>query len=133
MTAQENKAIKNLTRIFKLYPEIKLVYFFGSKARGGDGPLSDYDLAVYLDEKDPKKRFEIRLELLAKISKELKSDKVDLSVLNDMESPELNYTIIKEGQLLYEREPFKVLIEPKILNEYFAFTYLLRKYNLTKA
>ncbi|MBI2633622.1 MAG: nucleotidyltransferase domain-containing protein [Parcubacteria group bacterium] len=41
--------------IFAEFPQIKLVYFFGSKARGNDGPLSDYDFALYLGEKDTKK------------------------------------------------------------------------------
>ena len=45
---EELKGIKGkITPIFKDYPEIKLVYFFGSKARGEGGPLSDYDFAVY--------------------------------------------------------------------------------------
>ena len=133
MAAKENNVIENLDGIFKLYSEIKLVYFFGSRARGEDGPLSDYDFAVYLEEKDPKKRFETQLKLLAQLTKELKTNDVDLCVLNDTERPELNYNIIKDSKLIYEKEPFKVLVEPQILNEYFDFIYLLRKYNLTKA
>lgn len=133
MTTQKDSLIEDLDDIFRLYPQIKLVYFFGSKARGTDGPLSDYDFAIYLDEKDFKKRFEIRLELLAKVSRELKTDDVDLCVLNDVQSPEFKYSIIQEGRLIYKKEPFKVLVEPRILNDYFDFMYTLRKYHLTKA
>jgi uncharacterized protein len=126
------KMLENLKDIFEHYTRVKLVYFFGSKARGDEGPLSDYDFAVYLDEKNAEQRFQIRLELISKLSKHLGTDKIDLCILNDIEAPELKYSIIFEGKLIYEREPFKVLIEPKIFNEYFDFIYGLRKYGLTK-
>ena len=56
--------MENLEKIFKLYPEIKLVYFFGSKANGKSGPLSDYDFAFYVAEKDKKKMSIIKIELM---------------------------------------------------------------------
>lgn len=128
-----NLNIKVLEAIFKQYPQVKLVYFFGSKAAGKSGPLSDYDFAVYLDEKDFKKRFDIRLDLLDKFSRLLKTDNIDLSVLNDIQSPELKYSIIKEGKLIYKKEPFNLLLEPRILNEYFDFMDGLKRYGLTKS
>lgn len=124
--------MKNLFGIFQLYPQVKLVYFFGSKARGEDGPLSDYDFAIYLDEKDKKKRFYIRLSLMDKLSHKLGTDAVDVLILNDTKSPELKYDIVKEGRVLYEKEPYKIVLEPRILNEYFDFMYGIRKYGLTK-
>lgn len=124
---------KNLKYIFERYPEIKLVYIFGSKAKNKGGPLSDYDFAVYFDEKDKNKMFKIKFQLFNDISRFLKTDKVDIVILNLSLSPELKYNIIKEGKLVYEKEPFKTLLEPKIFNDYFDFRYLLRKNNLTKA
>ena len=126
------KDLEKLEKIFKLYSEIKLVYLFGSRVSGRVGPLSDYDFAVYLDEKDSKKRFDIRLELMAKIGEILKTDHVDVVIFNDTESPELKYNIIKEGRVIFEKEPFKVLLEPRILNEFFDFREMLRRNNLTK-
>lgn len=128
-----NKILDNqLIDVFKLYPKVKLVYFFGSRAKGKESALSDYDFAVYLEEKDEKKRFETKLALMAKLSRKIGTDNVDVVVLNDTESPELKYSVIKEGKLIYEKEPHKVFIEPRIFNEYFDFIYGLRKYNLTK-
>ena len=46
---------KKYLPVFKSIPEVKLAYFFGSRATGDDGPASDYDFAVYLDEHDAKK------------------------------------------------------------------------------
>jgi|SRR3989338_7162207 len=128
----EDSKIKNLLCVFQLYPQVKLVYFFGSRAKGKESALSDYDFAVYLDEKDTKLRFETKLNLMAKLSQKVGTDNVDVVVLNDTESPELKYSIVKEGKLIYEEEPYKVFIEPKIFNEYFDFIYGLRKYNLTR-
>lgn len=127
-----DKILQQLESVFKNYPEIKLVYLFGSRATGKSGPLSDYDFAFYLDEKDKKKMSDLKLVLMAKLGHLLKTDKIDLVILNMAESPELKYNIIKEGKLIFEQEPFKVLVEPKILNEYFDFHSLLLRYNLTK-
>ncbi|MDP2918479.1 MAG: nucleotidyltransferase domain-containing protein [bacterium] len=124
---------KKLKKIFSSEPTVKLAYFFGSRAKGEEGPLSDYDFAVYLEEKDAVKIFNTRVMLMAKLSKHFKTDAVDLVVLNNSESPELNYDVIEEGILLYEKSPYKLLVEPKILNEYFDFYSMLKKYNFTKA
>jgi uncharacterized protein len=132
MNSITEEKIKDLLSIFQRYPQVKLVYFFGSRAKGKESALSDYDFAVYLDEKDPKSRFDTRLDLMAKLSRSIGTDGVDVVVLNDTESPELKYSIVTEGMLLYEEEPYKLFIEPRILNEYFDFIYGLRKYGLTK-
>ena len=57
---------------------------------------------------------------------------IDLHCLNDLYVPELKFHIIHDGVLLFERGALRLIIEPRILNEYFDFTYLLQKYNLTK-
>lgn len=129
----EKEILKQLQKIFELYPQIKLVYLFGSRAKKEEGPLSDYDFAIYLDEREIKKSFAVKLDLQDKISRLLKTDKVDVVIIDSSESPELKYNIIKDGELIFEKEPFRVMVEPKILNEYFDFMIMLRKYNLTKA
>lgn len=114
-------------------PVVKLGYFFGSRAENSAGPLSDYDFAFYLEESSKEKRFEIRLTLLKHLTKLFQTDDIDVVILNDTQAPELKYNIIKNGILFYEQEPFKVLIEPRILNEYFDFHSSLLRYGLTKA
>ena len=128
-----DKELKDLITIFKKYAEIKVVYFFGSKALHTDGPLSDYDFAVFFESRDRKRMFDIKLELFDQLSRYLGTDNIDIVILNITESPELKYQIIKDGYVIYEEQPYKILIEPKILNEYFDFHYMLSKYGLTKA
>lgn len=127
------KALDDLKKVFTRYPEIKLVYFFGSRAKRASGPLSDYDFAVHFDDIKGSRMFSIKLDLITQISRILKSDRVDIVILNLTKSPELKYLILKEGILLFEIEPFKVMVEPKILNEYFDFHRMLSQYGLTKA
>lgn len=134
----ENINVDKLKSIFDKFSPIKLVYFFGSMASGQAGPLSDYDFAVYFDlqknsAKDKEQMFDIKFKLMDQLSRALKTDKVDVAILNLTEEPEFKYSVIKDGKLIYDQEPFRVLIEPKILNEYFDFRYFMRKYNLTKA
>lgn len=124
---------KAIEKICKEHPEIKLVYLFGSQARKKTGPLSDFDFAFYLEESNSNKRFETKLDLYGKIGKTLNTDKIDIVILNDIQTPELKYNIIKEGKLLYEEEPYKLLVEPRILNDYFDFHHTLKKYGLTKS
>ncbi len=76
---------------------------------------------------------DIRFKLLAQLSRELKTDHIDLVILNLTESPELKYNIIKDGKVIYEEEPYKVVFEPKVLNEYFDFKALLSRHGLTRA
>ncbi len=123
--------LNKLKHLFGLYSKIKLVYLFGSRATKKVGPLSDYDFAVYLNMKNKKRMFELKYILQDKIARILKTDMVDIIILNNAQSPELKYSIIKNGKLIYEIEPYKIIIEPKILNEYFDYYYLVSKYNLT--
>ena len=122
-----------LNSIFNQYPEIGLVYLFGSRVRGDVGPLSDYDFAVYFENADKKRMFEIKFSLQAKLSRSLKTDNVDVVLLNIAGSPELKYNIIKEGKIIFEKKESRITVEPKILNEYFDFHAILSKHNLTKA
>lgn len=126
-----NDEVKN---IFAAEPAVKLAYLFGSRARGEAGPLSDYDFAVYLDRQmDALAMADLKFKIQSELCLALATNNIDLVVLNTTYSPEVKYNIINEGQLVYEREPFKVLVEPRIMNEYFDFMGGLRKYGLTKA
>lgn len=124
--------IDQINQVLSQDESIKLAYLFGSQASGNTGPMSDYDLAIYLDEQDKQKVFDKNLEIRGKLSQTLKSDKVDVVSLDGLDQPELSYQIISQGKLLIDKEPHKILLEPKIMNEYFDFRDSLRRYNLTQ-
>jgi predicted nucleotidyltransferase len=130
MTQRE---IGKMRAFFKTCSEIKLVYFFGSRSKQEHGKLSDYDFAVYLDSRNKERMYEIKIDMIIKISRLLNTDRIDVVILNLTDNPDLKYLIVKEGRLIYEKEPFKVIVEPRIFNEYFDFHKMLVKHNLTKA
>jgi len=130
MTEEETKKV--LT-VFRAHPAIKLAYLFGSRATGGTGPLSDYDFALYGDERNNIALFELKTQLHNELAAALKTDRVDVVMLNLAESPELKYAAVREGRLIYEVEPFRVLVEPRIMNEYFDFHEMLKRHALTRS
>lgn len=129
-----NKILLNkIKKIFQKMPEVKLGYLFGSRANNSAGPLSDFDFALYLDEPDIHKRFTVQLSVIDAISRIVHSNEVDVLILNDTLGPEIKYQIVSKGNLFYEKSGYKVLIEPRILNEYFDFYDSLKRYQLTKS
>ncbi len=129
------KEIQKIVDYCQSKPRIKLAYLFGSQVNGATGSLSDYDFAFYAEAKDSGEIFDLKIKLINDLSDilEINSEKIDVVMINSAKSPELLYNIIKEGKLIFEREPYRVLIEPKILSNYFDFHQMLLKYNLTKA
>lgn len=123
-----NKLSIAVQEIITKYPQVKLLYFFGSAAAGNAGPLSDLDFAAYVDEKDAAKRLDLRLHLMGELSARLETDKIDVLLLNDINSSEIKANIIKEGILLFKEEPYKVIIEQKIMSEYLDFSESLRQF-----
>lgn len=133
MAREEIEKIKSvLAPVLMAESRVAFAYLFGSRATGKIGALSDYDIAIFFDEPDAKRRHDVLFRLAADAMQALGSDAVDMHSLNDLDAPELKFRIIHEGVLLFEREGHRLIIEPRILNEYFDFTYLLRKYGLTK-
>ncbi len=115
-------------KVFEKYPEIKLVYLFGSHAEGKAGPMSDYDFAVYFDEKTlPRKRSDIKIKLITDLMGELKTNNIDVVSLNDELDPLLKYEIISKRKILYEEQPYRVKLEPTILSQYFDFYAFMDK------
>lgn len=107
--------------VFEAYAEVKLAYLFGSRARGDTGPLSDYDFAVYFGGLSSVEAFNLKLALLNDLSRTLGTDTIDLVVLDGIDAPELGYQIVSDGKLLVDREPYKVIVEPRLMNAYFDF------------
>lgn len=94
---------------------IKLLYIFGSYAKGKNTEDSDLDIAVLLDENyNPMDK----LSLIGDLTLIFKRNDIDLVILNSA-SPVLRHQIIKYGKLVYmESEEIKVFFEVKVLKVY---------------
>lgn len=85
---------------------IKFAYIFGSKAEGRHGPMSDMDIAVWIDEEynSGLNSIDAKLILLREFEK-LKIYDVDIVILN--KAPLILKFMAQRGILLFEKEGAK--------------------------
>lgn len=104
--------------------QIILGYLFGSRAQAQAGQLSDYDIAILVaGHMEPSSRHRLAHELACLLDVE----RVDLVILN--RAPiELQYNVVAEGQLLYQRDlASRVEFEADTLSRYADFLPVLRQ------
>jgi hypothetical protein len=91
----------------------------GSQARGTAGPLSDVDIAVWHDPAlDPSGRLHLQLELARVASEALRTDEVDIVMLNRA-PPLLRHRAIRDAKRLVDRDPpQRVRFEARSLIDY---------------
>lgn len=110
---------RNLQYLKEKY-DIKLIYIFGSCAKGTNKKNSDLDIAVLLGgDYAPFKK----LELIGDLIEIFKRDDVDLVVLNEA-NPVLRHQVIKYGKIIFEEsEEVRVNFEVQTLREYMDMEY----------
>lgn len=92
--------------VVKAYQPLKVI-LFGSVAKGEEGPDSDLDLLVVLDEVDPAERVRLMGEIRAAISAPVA---IDVFVTDPAECERrrdvvgsMHYWPLREGRVVYER------------------------------
>jgi len=92
---------------------------FGSQALDSAGPLSDVDIAVWADPGlDRAERFDLRLELIGAATVALRTEEVDLVVLNDA-PPLLRHRALRDSVRLVNRDPrCRIRLETRAILDY---------------
>ena len=128
MIKQNTLSSETLSRLALLEPllisdsRIIFAYIFGGLAMGEQRPLSDVDIAVYLDSYVDKA--EAKLEILGSLTDILKTDEIDLVILN-CAPISLVGRILKKKRVLVDKQPFlRHSFESLALREYFDFSRL---------
>lgn len=105
---------KHIYRLIEDY-NIKLLYIFGSYAKGRNIANSDLDIAVYLEgESDGFTSLDILDDLVDIFNRE----DIDLVILNNVDI-EIQFQVIKYGKVLYMEDLFtKVVFESNIMSRY---------------
>ena len=115
---------KHIASLMVDFPEISLVYLFGSQVSGKVGPMSDYDLAILLDH--PADGEQTRTGFSHTLAHHLQTERVDVLILNRA-TIELAYHVIATGELLYQRElALRVEYEAGVLSRYCDYLPVLR-------
>ena len=97
------RQLATLGAVLVRQPAVRFAYVFGGAGRRDLRPLSDVDVAVYLDDAvDP---VQARLDLIGVVTKHLGTDEVDLVVLNQASTALLG-RILQSRQVIAEKDPF---------------------------
>lgn len=103
-------------------PDIDAVYLFGSYAKGKPNRMSDIDIGLLLNDAVPTDTyFERRLEYMAQCAHVLRTDRVDVILLNNAPT-HLAYSVISCRKVLFERSAqHRVAFEVDRINKYLDF------------
>ena len=120
---------EEIAPLFRAYPFIAAAYQFGSTVRDVEGPLSDLDIAIVVDdERAPSAIDLLRIELLLayELQKQLTVSEVDLITLNRQRLP-LQYTVLRTGRLIYEADlKYRIRFAQKVVQDYLDFQPTLK-------
>ncbi len=127
-----NSIKETLNNYFKDRKEILFAYIFGSVATGTCNKLSDIDIAIFIDERkiDEKDyRYGYQAEVMTDLMDILKTNKIDLVVLN-YAAALLKHRVIYYGKLIYSKnESQRIRFEVDSINKYFEeFHEYIQKY-----
>lgn len=119
LPADIEERLGTLGQTLKQRSDVVFAYLFGGAAASRIRPLSDVDLAVYLDEAvDP---VEERLETIGVVTAHLRTDEVDLVVLNTAPTS-LTGRILQTRRVICDRDPLRRhRFESLALREFFDF------------
>lgn len=99
--------IAALGRAWAADPDVAAIYLFGSRAGRSAGPRSDVDLAVVLrGTTTADARWRKRLALIGDATQRLRTDAVDVVVLEDAPIV-LAHRVLARGRLLGETDPHR--------------------------
>jgi predicted nucleotidyltransferase len=122
-----NQKVEKIKKNLGANPIVEFAYLFGSQLRGTATKKSDWDIAVYfkkdLRSLSPWTTFILEAEIAREIEEE-----VQVTVLNNIDSPVFLFQIISEGLLLIERDSNnRILFEASVLRKYHDWQYFLKR------
>ncbi len=105
-------------------------YLFGSRAQGKAGSRSDWDIAVYIAdaalERNPVWQ---KIKIEDEISLVLKTDNIQVVILNGLDAPLFAFNIINKGILLTDKNrELRVIFECNTLRRFHDWQYYLDRH-----
>ena len=123
-----------LELVHESYPDIELVYIFGSYAKKRARSNSDIDIAVQFKHSQNKSKiFRRFLEFISDVSLKLGTNQVDCVLLNITDDPLLLMQIYKYGQVVYDKGDQRVRFAIKAQGFYNDYKYLQNFYKMASS
>jgi len=122
--------IQQLKEAFSRTPLVLFAYLFGSRATNKAGNVSDWDIAVYIEEN----RLESnpvwqKIKIEDDISFVLNTDRVQVTILNNLDVPLLSFNIINEGVVLKDSyRELREIFEWQVLRRFHDWRYNLDRH-----
>ncbi|MBI4008038.1 MAG: nucleotidyltransferase domain-containing protein [Planctomycetes bacterium] len=109
---------------------ISFAYLFGSKVKNKESYRSDWDIAVYIkDEILEKNPVWQKFDIENRLSIVLKTDAVDVVILNYIDNPLFGFEIITKGILILNRDDeLRVAFEGEALGRYQDWQYFMKRH-----
>ncbi|MHA1134943.1 MAG: type VII toxin-antitoxin system MntA family adenylyltransferase antitoxin [Candidatus Thorarchaeota archaeon] len=126
LISEIQKAINESVEMISKELSISFILLIGSLAKEEQGPMSDIDIAIYIDpEKHVRNSLTSALKLGVYLEKKLKREDIDIVILNDA-LPTMKFNSINSNIILYMKdegvyEDFFV----RSLSEYYDYTEFL--------
>lgn len=122
-----NSKILKVSETIRANPLIDFAYLFGSRAKNIAGERSDWDIAVHFNKNPQKLPRWTAFYLEAEISREIGGE-VQITVLNNLDSPVFLFQIISDGLLLADNDTEKrIIFEANVLRRYHDWNYILKR------
>jgi predicted nucleotidyltransferase len=93
--------VDKIVKTFKQFPEIESAIIYGSRAKGNYKPSSDIDISL----KGKHLSLSILSEIINQLDDLLLPYKIDISIYDQINNPELLDHITRIGGNLYQAEP----------------------------
>lgn len=109
---------------------ISFAYLFGSKVKNKESYRSDWDIAVYIkDEFLGKNPVWQKFDIENRLSTILKTDAVDVVILNSIDNPLFGFEIITKGILILNKDDeSRVSFEGEALGRYQDWQYFMKRH-----
>lgn len=138
--ACERSFVDELARFAKLVSDklsgrVLLVSVFGSRVRGGAGPLSDVDVAVLPASWSSEEKLLLACDLAALASESfgVPEDRVDIAFLDEDPPPWLLFEALVRGRVVYSADrDLQASLRLRAVSEYLDFEVFKRKLNLVE-
>ncbi len=126
----DDATIHQLSTILSQNQWVSFAYLFGSRAQDKAGSRSDWDIAVYITDAELERNpVWQKIKIEDEISLALKTDNIQVVILNGLDAPLFAFTIINKGILLTDKNrELREIFECNTLRRFHDWQYYLDRH-----